>query len=141
MTTVPTWTPELIEEAIAMYIERIEGYPEDQRPDVTTEVTQGIADELGFKLNSVRARLAKAKRPDGGDVYVRKVKAKTASTATGSGTGTGGKRVSKADAQAALIQALKTLGAEVADELTGHIEKMTGKCAQALADSLTNIED
>ena len=137
-TTVAVWTPELEQEAIAMYIERIEAYDEDKRPDVTTEVTQGVADELGFKLNSVRARLAKAKRPDGSDVYVRKVKAKTASASSST---TGNKRVSKADAQAALVNALKAVGAPISDELTEIIEKLTGKAAQALADSLTAIED
>ena len=140
--TTPTqaqWTPELIQEAISMYIERMEAIDEDKRAEQTVEVTSEIAEELGFKLNSVRAQLSKAKRPDGSDVYIRKAKAKNTTAAAGGGTAT--KRVSKADAQAELVQALGSVGATVSDELQELITKMTGKAAQALADALTQIEE
>jgi hypothetical protein len=134
------WTAELIDEAVALYIERIEALEEDKRSENTVQITTDIANELGFKPNSVRVRLSKAKRPDGSDVYVRKVRAKTAGTATPSAGGSA-KRVSKADAQAELVNALKQVGAPVSDELAEVISKLTGKAAQALAVSLGQVEE
>lgn len=138
--TTATWTPELVDEAVAMYIERIEAYDEDKRPDVTTEVTQAIAEELGFKLNSVRIRLSKAKRPDGSDVYIRKTKARTAtaSTTTSADGSAKAKRVSKVDAQAELTNAFKTIGSEMTEELIATITKTTGKDAMVLAAAILN---
>ena len=131
------WTDELKAEAVAMYVERIEMHAEDERANFTTQVTADVADELGFKVNSVRACLSRAKREDGSDVYVRKAQAKTATSTTAAG---GAKRMSKADAQAELVNTLKTLGAPLSPELSEQIEKMTGKLAQALTASLTQIE-
>jgi transposase-like protein len=134
------WTEELIAEAVAMYLERMEALPEEKRAEQTVEITAGIAEELGFKTNSVRVQLSKAKRQDGTDVYIRKSKPKAASTTTAT-AGTGAKRVSKADAQAELTDALKKLGAEVNEELEDIISKLTGKAAQTLAATLNNIEE
>lgn len=131
------WTKELENEAISMYIERIEAFPEDERPNHTIQVTTDIAEELGFKPNSVRVRLSKAKRSDGSDVYVRKVRAKTATT----GSTTTTKRVSKADAQAELIKTLKEAGATITPDLEAVVEKMTGKAAQQVTIALNSINE
>lgn len=133
MAKAPTWTEELKAEAIEMYIERIEQYPEDERAKFTAEIITEIAEELEKTPNSVRAILQRAKREDGTDVYVKKAqapKAKAVST---------GKKLSKADAQAELLSALQDGGATIDDELTAVIEKMTGKAAQAVAAAIRSM--
>lgn len=137
MTTkkAPTWTDELKQEAIEMYIERIEQVDEAERAMQSTEIVKGIAEELDKSPNSVRAILQRAKREDGADVYVKKAQAPKAAKASGA------KKLSKADAQAELVSALKDGGAQVDDELATHIEKMTGKAAQALAAAIRSMGD
>lgn len=137
--TKAVWTAELTSEAIAMYIERVEAFPEDERPNHTISITEAIASELGFKPNSVRARLSKAKRADGTDVYIRKVRAKT-TTAKAGGTATVA-RMSKADAQAELTNTLTKQGATITEDLTAIIEKLTGKAAQHLVIALLEISE
>lgn len=131
--TTPKWTDELRAEAVEMYLERIDIFPEDERAAKSTEICKEIADELGFSVNSVRAILQRAKDDDGNDVYIKATKAPKATKASAS---SGGKKMSKADAQAELVSALQDGGAEVTDEVMEVIEKLTGKAAQALAGAI-----
>lgn len=132
--TTPKWTDELRTEATETYLERIAEFPEEERAANSTEVCKGIATELGFSPNSVRAILQRAKTEDGEDVYVKATKAPKAT-----GTKTGGKKLSKADAQAELVSALQDGGAEMNDDLLAIIEKMTGKSAEALAGAVRTM--
>lgn len=132
--TTPVWTDELKTEAAEMYVERIAEYEEDKRPAASAEVLKSIADELGFTVNSVRAIVQRAKDPDGNPIYVKAAKAAKSGAAASSG-----KKLSKADAQAELVSALKDGNAEVSDELVEVIEKMTGKAAQLLAAAIRTI--
>lgn len=134
--TTPVWTDELKTEAAEMYVERIAEYDEDKRPAASAEVLKSIADELGFTVNSVRAIVQRATDADGNPIYV---KASKAAKPTKSGAASGGKKLSKADAQAELVSALKDANADVSDELVEVIEKMTGKAAQLLAASIRTI--
>lgn len=136
--TKPTWTDELKQEAIETYLERIREFPEEERPAKTNDIVMQIAEEFGFSKNSVRAHLQRAKTEDGEPVYVKAKPAPKAKAGGESGS-TGGKKMSKADAQAELVASLKDGGAEVEDELTEIIEKMTGKAAQALAGAIRSM--
>ncbi|AJF40867.1 hypothetical protein [Vibrio phage JSF12] len=129
------WTDELRKEAVDMYLERIAEYDEDKQSAFSTEVVAGIAEELQMAKNSVRVILQKATRPDGTPVYI-KAKAAPKAKAAGATSGAAGKKVSKADAHAELVSALKDHGAEVSDELMEVIEKMTGKAAQLIAEAI-----
>lgn len=131
------WNEELKKEVVEVYLERIREFPEEERPTHTNEIVMQIADEMGFTKNSVRAHLQRAVTEDGEQVYV---KAKPApKTKAGSASG-GGKKMSKAEAQAELVAALTDRGAEVDEELTGLIEKATGKLAQALAGAIRSMD-
>lgn len=134
MTTQAKWTDELKAEAAATYLERIEEFEVEDRATNSTEVCKGIADELGFSVNSVRAILQRSKKEDGTDVYVKATKAPKATAKKA-----GGKKLSKADAQAELVSALQDGGAEVEDELIAVIEKLTGVAAQALAGAIRSM--
>lgn len=130
------WTDELRQEAQEMYIERIAEYDEKDRAANSTEVCKGIADELGFSVNSVRAILQRAKDSDGNDVYIKATKAPKTTKAS---SAAGGKKMSKADAQAELVSAFQDGNVEISDELMEIIEKLTGKAAQALAGAVRAI--
>lgn len=130
------WTDELRQEAQEMYLERIAEYDEKDRAANSTEVCKGIADELGFSVNSVRAILQRAKDSDGNDVYIKATKAPKATKAS---SAAGGKKMSKADAQAELVSAFQDGNVEISDELMEIIEKLTGKAAQALAGAVRAI--
>lgn len=131
-----TWTDELRAEAVEIYLERIGEFEEADRAANSTEVCKGIAEELDFSVNSVRAILQRATDEDGNQVYVKATKAPKVKAAS-----TGGKKMSKADAQAELVSALQDGGAEVSDELMEVIEKLTGKAAQALAGAVRAMGD
>lgn len=126
-----TWTDELKEEVVQMYLQRIDEIEEEKRPAMSAEIVTEIAGEMGKTTNSVRAILQRAKREDSTDVYVKKAQAPKAKAAA-----SGGKKMSKADAQAELLSALQDLGAEVTEDLTAVIEKMTGKAAQTVAGAI-----
>jgi transposase-like protein len=108
-----TWTDELKEEAVALYLK---GKP---TPDNSMDIVGEVADEMGFSPNSVRMILSKA------GVYITKSQAaKTEKKAAG------GTRVSKESAHAALVEKLEAAGKEVNEEI---ISKLTGKAAQYFA--------
>lgn len=106
------WTDELREQVIKQYTDA------NPTADNSMEIVKEIADGIGATPNGVRMVLSKA------GVYVKKADA-------GGKKATGDKpaktaRVSKEDAQNALIEAIEGLGATVDAEI---ISKMTGKAA------------
>jgi predicted transcriptional regulator len=103
------WTDESKADAVEMYTIA------EPTPETSMEVVKEIADELGESPNGVRMILTRA------GVYIKKTPA-----SGGSAKSTGGGRVSKADAQEALSNALSDAGMEVDESI---ISKLTGKAA------------
>ena len=83
-------------------------------PETSMEIVKSIADDLSESPNGVRMILTRA------GVYVKKA------PKSSSGNSTGGSRVSKADAQSALSDAIQDAGQEI-DQ--GIIDRLTGKAA------------
>ena len=111
------WTDEAKAQAVEMYT------AEQPTPDNSMEVVKEIAAELGESPNGVRMILTKA------GVYVKK---SPAAKSTSSGTsGGGGGRVSVADAQQAVKDAISDAGLEADDAI---ISKLTGKAANYFAE-------
>jgi transposase-like protein len=116
------WTDESKAQAVEMYEEQ------SPTPETSMEIVKAIAEELDESPNGVRMILTKA------GVYVKKTPAAGGTTkAAGS---TGGTRVSKADAQEALIAALSDAGQSVDEDV---ITKLTGKAAQYFTGVITAI--
>jgi len=111
------WTDESKAQAVEMYTEA------EATPETSMEIVKDIADELGESPNGVRMILTKA------GVYVKKT---PAAKSTSSGTsGGGGGRVSVADAQQAVKDAISDAGLEADDAI---ISKLTGKAANYFAE-------
>ena len=103
------WTDESKAEAVDLYT------TEDPTPETSMEIVKTIADTLGESPNGVRMILTKA------GVYVKKAPATSSAKSNG-----GGGRVSKADAQQTLKDALSDAGQEIDGDI---IDKLTGKAA------------
>jgi len=114
------WTDEAKAQAVEMYT------AEEPTPENSMEVVKEIAAELGESPNGVRMILTRA------GVYVKKTPA-TKSTSSGGG---GGGRVSVADAQQAVTDAISDAGME-ADQAI--ISKLTGKAANYFAEVITKL--
>ena len=114
------WTDELKEKVIAMYEEQ------EPTPETSAEIVNNIAEEIDATPNGVRMILIKA------DKYVKK---EPSSSKKSSGESGGSKRVSKADAQAALVTAIEAAGKEPDMDI---IEKLTGKAAAYFTEVLSN---
>ena len=112
------WEQEKKDAVVAGYLER------NPTPETSVEIVKDLADEYDESPNGVRMVLSKA------EVYVKK----SAAAPAAGGKAAGGGRVSKADAQEALIAALESAGAEVDEEIIG---KLTGKAAQYFTTVLT----
>jgi hypothetical protein len=104
------WTDESKAEAVSLYT------AEEPTPETSMEIVKEIADTLGESPNGVRMILTKA------GVYVKKAPA-TSSAKSSNG---GGARVSKADSQQSLKDALSDAGQNIDDDI---IDKLTGKAA------------
>ena len=102
------WTDESKAEAVNLYTDA------DPTPETSMEIVKDIADQLGESPNGVRMILTKA------GVYVKKA------PATSSAKSSGGGRVSKADSQQTLKDALSDAGQDIDDDI---IDKLTGKAA------------
>lgn len=111
------WTDEAKAQAVEMYT------AEEPTPENSMEVVKEIAAELGESPNGVRMILTKA------GVYVKKTPA--AKTTSSGGGGGGGGRVSVADAQQAVKDAISDAGLEADDAI---ISKLTGKAANYFAE-------
>ena len=115
-----SWTDEKKQEAIDMYV------GEDPTPENSMEIVADIAEQLEESPNGVRMILTKA------GVYVRKTPA-----AKSSG-GSGGGRVSVADAQSSLTDALNDAGQEIDSAI---ISKLTGKAAVYFTTVVNNLNN
>ena len=89
---------------------------QEPTPETSMEIVKDVADSLGESPNGVRMILTRA------GVYVKKSPTKSSS----SSNSTGGGRVSKADAQNTLRDAIQDAGQEVDMSI---IDKLTGKAA------------
>ena len=114
------WTDEAKAQAVEMYT------AEDPTPENSMEIVKEIAAELGESPNGVRMILTRA------GVYVKQT---PATKATSSGGGGGG-RVSVADAQQSVIDAISDAGME-ADQAI--ISKLTGKAANYFAEIINKL--
>ena len=114
------WTDEAKAQAVEMYT------VEEPTPENSMEVVKEIAAELGESPNGVRMILTRA------GVYVKK----TPATKATSGGGGGGGRVSVADAQQSVIDAISDAGME-ADQAI--ISKLTGKAANYFAEIINKL--
>ena len=115
-----SWTDEKKQEAIDMYV------GEEPTPENSMEIVADIAEQLEESPNGVRMILTKA------GVYVRKTPA-----AKSSG-GSGGGRVSVADAQSSLTDALNDAGQEIDSAI---ISKLTGKAAVYFTTVVNNLNN
>ena len=91
---------------------------QEPTPETSMEIVKDVADSLGESPNGVRMILTRA------GVYVKK--SPTRSSSSSSSNSTGGGRVSKADAQNTLKDAIQDAGQEVDMSI---IDKLTGKAA------------
>ena len=114
------WTDEKKAEVIAAYKEA------NPTPENSVEIVAQIAEDFEESANGVRMVLSKA------GVYVKKAQAASGTKSSGASGGSG--RVSKADAQEALIAAITDAGQEADEEI---ISKLTGKAAQYLTGVIT----
>jgi transposase-like protein len=115
------WTDESKAEAVELYT------TEDPTPETSMEIVKTIADTLGESPNGVRMILTKA------GVYVKKAPATSSAKSNGSGG-----RVSKADAQQTLKDALSDAGQEIDGDI---IDKLTGKAAVYIAGVINAINN
>ena len=113
------WEEEQKSKAVSLYVEQ------EPTPDTSMEIVKDIADQLNESANGVRMILTRA------GVYVKKTPAKRASNGS-----TGGGRVSVADAQQSLKNALTDAGMEPDGSI---ISKLTGKAANYFADILNKV--
>jgi len=115
-----SWTDEKKQEVIDMYV------GEEPTPENSMEIVADIAEQVEESPNGVRMILTKA------GVYVRKTPA-----AKSSG-GSGGGRVSVADAQSSLTDALYDAGQEVDSAI---VSKLTGKAAVYFTTIVNNLNN
>ena len=115
------WTDESKAEAVELYT------TEDPTPETSMEIVKTIADTLGESPNGVRMILTKA------GVYVKKAPATSSAKSNG-----GGCRVSKADSQQTLKDALSDAGQNIDGDI---IDKLTGKAAVYFAGVINAINN
>jgi hypothetical protein len=116
------WEEDKKQQAINKYTSK------DPTPENSMEIVKDIASELGESPNGVRMILTRA------GVYVKKTPA-TRSSSNGS---TGGGRVSVADAQATLTNAIQDAGKEPDVAI---ISKLTGKAANYFAELINSMNN
>ena len=114
-----SWTDEKKQEVIDMYV------GEEPTPENSMEIVADIAEQVEESPNGVRMILTKA------GVYVKKTPAVRSSGGNG-----GGGRVSIADAQQSLKDAISDAGADADDAIIG---KLTGKAAKYFAELIEQI--
>lgn len=107
------WDDDKRAKAVELYLAK--GPTEEDSMEIVAEV----AEELNESVNGVRAILSKA------EVYIKKTPKATESKGASTST-----RVSKEDAQNALVEAIESVGKEADMDI---ISKLTGKAALYLA--------
>jgi hypothetical protein len=118
------WDDENKAEVVADYVAA------EPTPETSTEIVQGLAEDLGATVNGVRIILQRA------EVYIKKATTKTKAETEGKAP-----RVSKAVSIEALTTLLEANSIDVDEDIVG---KMTGKAAvywTAVISSLTSSED
>ena len=115
------WEEEKKQQAIEMYT------GEDPTPEYSMEVVKSISTELGESPNGVRNILVRA------GVYVKKTPATRSSSSK-----TNGGRVSVADAQATLANAIRDTGSEPDEAI---ITKLTGNAANYFAEIINKVNE
>ena len=115
------WEEEKKQQAIEMYT------AEEPTPENSMEVVKSISTELGESPNGVRNILVRA------GVYVKKTPATRSSSSK-----TNGGRVSVADAQATLANAIRDTGEEPDNSI---ISKLTGKAANYFAAIINKVNE
>ena len=115
------WEEEKKQQAIEMYT------AEEPTPENSMEVVKSISTELGESPNGVRNILVRA------GVYVKKTPATRSSSSK-----TNGGRVSVADAQATLANAIRDTGEEPDNSI---ISKLTGKAANYFAGIINKVNE
>jgi len=115
------WEEEKKQQAIEMYT------AEEPTSENSMEVVKSISTELGESPNGVRNILVRA------GVYVKKTPATRSSSSK-----TNGGRVSVADAQATLANAIRDTGEEPDDTI---ISKLTGKAANYFAGIINKVNE
>lgn len=108
-----SWDDDTRAQAVSEYKEA------EPTAETSGEIVKQIAENMGVSANGVRAVLSKA------GVYIKKTP-----TSTSSGKKPASKRVSKADQQKLLIDAISASGLDADTEI---IEKLSGKAAAYLA--------
>ncbi len=115
------WEEEKKQQAIEMYT------AEEPTAENSMEVVKSISTELGESPNGVRNILVRA------GVYVKKTPATRSSSSK-----TNGGRVSVADAQATLANAIRDTGEEPDNSI---ISKLTGKAANYFAAIINKVNE
>ena len=115
------WEEEKKQQAIEMYT------GEEPTPENSMEIVKTISTELGESPNGVRNILVRA------GVYVKKTPATRSSSSK-----TNGGRVSVADAQATLANAIRDTGSEPDEAI---INKLTGKAANYFAEMINKVNE
>jgi hypothetical protein len=118
------WDDENKAEVVADYVAA------EPTPETSTEIVQGLAEDLGATVNGVRIILQRA------EVYIKKATTKPKAETEGKAP-----RVSKAVSIEALTTLLEANSIDVDEDIVG---KMTGKAAvywTAVISSLTSSED
>jgi len=115
------WTQEQKDEVIAEYLAA------EPTPETSMEIVKEVAENHDQSPNGVRMILTKA------DVYIKK----GPSPSKGS-NGKGGTRVSKADSQKALSDAIDAAGESPDEEI---ISKLTGKAAIYFTEVINKINE
>lgn len=132
--SVVQWTEDLFAKMSAMYVAKINEFPEEERPGVSMEIVTEIAKSENVSPNGFRMKLATA------GLYIKKDASK-ASAGTGSTKekSAGGSRTSKAAAHADLLAAFNDAGLEDGFLDSEIVDKLTGKAAAHLAEAIRKI--
>lgn len=115
------WTDEQKEQLVADYVAA------EPTAENSMEIVEELAAEMDQSPNGARIILSRA------GVYIKKGSATNAKSSGG-----GGSRVSKADAQKTLSDAIDAVGGTVDESI---IEKLTGKAAVYLAGIINNTNE
>ena len=108
------WTESEKESVVTAYVAA------NPTPDTSSEIMQGLAEELGKTINGLRMILVKA------GVYVKVTPATSSSKAATPDGKEKPKRVTKAESIASLVETMTEKGLEIDDEI---LSKLTGKAA------------
>lgn len=130
------WTDEIRKEMADDYIEKMEiaGNDGNKSMDIVNEIRESFAQKgEAFTSNAIRLMLMAQKRPTDEDpigiVYIKKTAGSTpASSGTSASTSSGTAKLSKAEAQKQLSDAISAINPDLVD--SSIIDKMTGKAAQ-----------